>query len=247
MRNMKKKYIAMAVALCAAVGAQAGILFQDDFSGVSTNGLNGTTPDVTQAGATWVASDAVFKADGSIVDSSNKGAWLAYAFEANKTYTLSADIISSAAADWIGFGFAQSVNAAGRHTEASVQGRAWLLTSEAGQQVFVGPRATNKVYDNEIITDTTSAFSTYTLTLDTTDASDVLLSVNMGGTTVVDEESMGAFADLNPGSFGFSTDAGSAGTIDNLSLSVIPEPATLGMVAAFGGGILFVRRLFMMG
>lgn len=34
--------------------------------------------------------------------------------------------------------------------------------------------------------------------------------------------------------------------IDNVNLSVIPEPATLGMVAVFGGGILFIRRRFMM-
>lgn len=33
--------------------------------------------------------------------------------------------------------------------------------------------------------------------------------------------------------------------IDNLSLTVIPEPATLGLVAAFGGGALFIRRLMM--
>lgn len=30
------------------------------------------------------------------------------------------------------------------------------------------------------------------------------------------------------------------------SVSVIPEPATLGLIAAFGGGILFIRRRFMM-
>jgi hypothetical protein len=32
----------------------------------------------------------------------------------------------------------------------------------------------------------------------------------------------------------------------NGTINVIPEPATLGMVAVFGGGILFVRRRFMM-
>jgi len=31
-----------------------------------------------------------------------------------------------------------------------------------------------------------------------------------------------------------------------LTLDVIPEPATLGLIAAFGGGLLFVRRRFMM-
>ena len=34
--------------------------------------------------------------------------------------------------------------------------------------------------------------------------------------------------------------------IDNVSINQIPEPATLGMVAIFGGSILFIRRKMMM-
>ena len=59
---------------------------------------------------------------------------------------------------------------------------------------------------------------------------------------------------FDPGDFTTGTE-GSAITIelkshgvvwaDNVSLA-IPEPATLGMVAAFGGGILFIRRKLMM-
>ena len=33
--------------------------------------------------------------------------------------------------------------------------------------------------------------------------------------------------------------------IDNVTVTAIPEPATLGMVALFGGGILFIRRKLM--
>ena len=36
------------------------------------------------------------------------------------------------------------------------------------------------------------------------------------------------------------------GSIDNLVVTQIPEPATIGLVAAMGGGMLFVRRRFMM-
>ena len=41
---------------------------------------------------------------------------------------------------------------------------------------------------------------------------------------------------------------GRANTMDNVVLTgtAIPEPATLGMVALFGGGILFIRRKLMM-
>ena len=35
------------------------------------------------------------------------------------------------------------------------------------------------------------------------------------------------------------------GTQGTVTLNVIPEPATLGLIAAFGGGILFVRRLML--
>ncbi|QBG47010.1 PEP-CTERM sorting domain-containing protein [Verrucomicrobia bacterium S94] len=42
-------------------------------------------------------------------------------------------------------------------------------------------------------------------------------------------------------------DAGNVGaTIENISLVAIPEPATMGMIAFFGGAVLFVRRRFMM-
>ncbi len=36
-------------------------------------------------------------------------------------------------------------------------------------------------------------------------------------------------------------------TMEDVGVTVIPEPATLGLVAAFGGGILFIRRRFLMG
>lgn len=34
--------------------------------------------------------------------------------------------------------------------------------------------------------------------------------------------------------------------IENISLTAIPEPATLGLIASFGGAVLFIRRRFMM-
>lgn len=42
--------------------------------------------------------------------------------------------------------------------------------------------------------------------------------------------------------------AGSAGHhlwLDNIGVSAVPEPATLGLVAVFGGAVLFIRRRFM--
>jgi hypothetical protein len=36
------------------------------------------------------------------------------------------------------------------------------------------------------------------------------------------------------------------GLINGFVLRSVPEPATLGLITAFGGGILFIRRRFMM-
>ncbi|MDF7799293.1 PEP-CTERM sorting domain-containing protein [Pontiellaceae bacterium B1224] len=41
-----------------------------------------------------------------------------------------------------------------------------------------------------------------------------------------------------------SDTAGNDVDLDNVSLVAIPEPATLGLIAVFGGGILFIRRRF---
>lgn len=49
------------------------------------------------------------------------------------------------------------------------------------------------------------------------------------------------------GDLGFNA-SGERGRIDNISHSgatTIPEPATLGLIASFGGGLLFVRRMFL--
>jgi hypothetical protein len=39
--------------------------------------------------------------------------------------------------------------------------------------------------------------------------------------------------------------AGDTMLVDDITISQIPEPATLGLVAAFGGAIMFIRRQFM--
>ncbi|VGO15662.1 hypothetical protein PDESU_04247 [Pontiella desulfatans] len=42
-----------------------------------------------------------------------------------------------------------------------------------------------------------------------------------------------------------ASDSDSINWIDNVSMTVIPEPATLGLVVAMGGSLLWVRRVFM--
>ena len=43
----------------------------------------------------------------------------------------------------------------------------------------------------------------------------------------------------------YATNYSATGTaLDNLNVQAIPEPATMGLIGLFGGGIMFVRRFF---
>ncbi len=62
---------------------------------------------------------------------------------------------------------------------------------------------------------------------------------------------LSSFADIGAGDYTLSVTVnnmvggGAYAIYDGVTLQAIPEPATLGMVALFGGGILFVRRRLM--
>jgi len=65
--------------------------------------------------------------------------------------------------------------------------------------------------------------------------------------------SSAGYSITNGQTLSFTTAAGLSGGDDvagaslyGFSFDVIPEPATVGLIAAFGGGILFIRRRFMM-
>lgn len=218
---MSKKMMAMAVALCAAVGVQAGILFQDDFSGPGTNDLNGMALDVNnQDSQTWRAA-AIFKADGSVSTTTGHGAaWLDFTPAAGHVYTLKTTITAndSANTDWLAFGFVRRTDnlggAGSRHSNQG--GYAWGLHMYNKTQFFVGPNAKDKLYDDSV----SSPTQDYSITLDVTDANNILLSYSVGGTVVVNKANVGTLNDLDIAGVGFSHDAGGNSTIGYFELIV---------------------------
>ena len=78
-----------------------------------------------------------------------------------------------------------------------------------------------------------------------------------GGTTTTSLKDLGIAAGTTVYA-GYTTAYNNSGTnimvsasmnkveMDNFQVDVIPEPATIGLVAAFGGAVLFIRRRFMM-
>lgn len=55
----------------------------------------------------------------------------------------------------------------------------------------------------------------------------------------------GSFSNITGTALGGGLSFDTSDLLTTGTLTVIPEPATLGIVAAFGAGILFIRRLFM--
>ncbi|MDZ8117436.1 PEP-CTERM sorting domain-containing protein [Pontiella agarivorans] len=97
-----------------------------------------------------------------------------------------------------------------------------------------------------VITKTETAYDVVINYYDGTDA--VVWTDSLAGTDLGDLANSGTWY-LNMGSeYQFTTSADVAKLeVDQATLtSSIPEPATLGLVAAFGGAVLFIRRRFML-
>ncbi len=127
---------AVVLALLLAPATHAGIIYQDDFSGMAGS-LNGAMPDV--GANNWVASSQ-FNADGSIVNIGGTGtvggsATLAFTPVDGLVYTLDASLTGVSAAagntNWIGVGFAlgQSTltNSTNRFIDVGTIGKAWMF------------------------------------------------------------------------------------------------------------------------
>src|SRR5215471_716136 len=93
--NRQNLLSALAVAtlalVCTTKAHAVGVLYDENFTGLATDNLNGSTPDVDNSGnnATWLANSG-FKQNGAIPTASvAQGAWLPFVPQAGNTYTLS--------------------------------------------------------------------------------------------------------------------------------------------------------------
>jgi len=254
----RTKYIIATLLALGVVQAKAEVIYSDNFGGTGTNSLNGTTPDITTGGETWAAGNTFdsFNADGTLNvaggsnNANDNNATLAFTPEVGKVYTFSADIAMTSTG-WLGLGFVGGDSGANDFATktGAAPGQFWMLTRTADvMQAWKGPGATTALTLSSPPTISSGVTTSYVMTLDASDSDNVLLSINIaGGALELDEYNAGTLAGLGIAGVGFSADKGNAGgTIESFELSVVPEPATLGLVATFGGGILFLRRRLMM-
>ena len=104
----------LVIGLAAGNQAAAETIYYDNFDGSAGVDLNGTTPDISLTGASWVAGSNDFDADGTVTwDGAGQGdsAYLPFVPASGYVYTLSATIEAVSAVtdtNWIALGFTQS-------------------------------------------------------------------------------------------------------------------------------------------
>jgi hypothetical protein len=252
---MNKNLITLPLAgmILASSAAQAAVIFNDTFTGNTTD-LNGKLPTSTTGGAAWVAASN-FDRDGSF-DGSAGSATLAFTPSNGLIYSLDASISGiSGDANWIALGFAngQSVTAANTNRFVSggvVVGQAWMLArgnntpnpnaahtvGTTDSELWTGAVATadGGDLDLRIVLDTTGGPGTWTATWFAKEATDGSYTQVRASEPIVTE------ANLTSVGFAVSSSAIS-GTITSFSLTTIPEPSSA-LLAALGALSLLRRR-----
>ena len=239
-RKIGKWIVGLSFGLLIAGMAQADVVYQDTFSVDGT--LAGRAVEIGTG--VWIGHSDLQTTNGVALPaatSPGKNALLAFTPETGRIYTLSVDI-NAISNSWAAMGFVSDTAAtiAGNEffysyvdTEAP-----WMYVVPAGNvQTFTGP-STGGIGTFAGI----GSSGTMQIELDTT-GSDWEATYYFEGTALRTNTFSGS---LNITHVGFGGNPVSTQEVDNFSLTVIPEPATLGLVAVMGGALLFIRRHMMM-
>ena len=145
-----KKYLLGVVTLLCGLSAVSEVIYQETFSGSSSEYLHGQTPDITTNGNTWTSrtDDNPWMADGSTAGSldQNCNALLPFSPAAGHVYTLAMNMNPTSGYRWFELGFSQNLNPNYNFTSSYTQGIAWFYlrrsrtdsAAEAGGTFSVG-------------------------------------------------------------------------------------------------------------
>lgn len=141
---MKKCLTATVAAMLIAgiaPAALAGIIYQENFTGLGTAALNGKAPDIDNNGGTnaWLAYGNYKQNGATPSDNVSQGAWLPFTPAAGNVYTLTASFAGvgqdGTSVAWYALGFAKGLPTAAsaaspsgqnRFNEGVTAGRAWM-------------------------------------------------------------------------------------------------------------------------
>jgi hypothetical protein len=241
--------VAIAIALPFAGRALGQVIYQDDFSGSGT--LNGAAPDVRPGTETWDATE--WQADGTITSpaiGTGSNAFLPFAPVAGQIYTLSLDVNPTSAVDptnWFALGFAPTSSPPGNYF-ATYSAGPWMLLRVQRDGYNTIPNDADDVgdietFDGPIVNgfmdhDAPHGVVNFKIILDTTAAqwqADWLVNG-----TPIRSDAYATNPTINYVGFGRLFDA--TGAVDNFSLTAVPEPTSLALLAAGAAMLLFPLR-----
>ena len=261
--NFRRHTLIAGFAALTPAALPAATIFYDDFSG-GTGNLNGTAPDTRPGTETWVSASqtttALFRANGAFTGGSTSSiggtATLAFTPEQGKVYTLDATLSFTVAGSgsWFGLGFAQGQNATAsannRFLGGDVIGRAWsffrnntnnptaamdaLASSAVWTTLFPEASGNTQTIDLRVVLNTSAGAGNWTATW---------YARETGDPTYITVRATADLLTEDIDSVGFAVSgSGMSGTVDNFSLTVVPEPSamflgTLGLL-----GLLRRRR-----
>lgn len=251
------------LAAFAPLALPAATIFFDDFSG-GTGNLNGTAPDTRPGTETWVSASEsgtpLFLANGAFTGGSTSTtggtATVAFTPDQGKIYTLDATLsftVGSSGA-WLGLGFAEGQNATAspnnRFLGSDVIGRAWSFfrnntnnpaaamdgTADLAIWTTLFPETSGSTQsiDLRVVLDTSAGAGNWTATWYARETGDPSFSTVRATADLVTE-------DINSVGFAVSG-SGMSGTVDNFSLTVVPEPAAILLGSLGILGLLRRRR-----
>jgi hypothetical protein len=232
-----------ALALGSTV-ARATVVYQDNFSGSSSNSLVGLSPTTDTGSATWattldVGATDTFQADGSVTSiTTNYGDYLPFTPENGNIYTLSATL-DPASTGWVGMSFGAYIPAdhsgVGPSIIAHYEGKTATITDFSIGNTSTPFNGTGNVPLDEtasIVLNTMSTQWTATYYYNSNDLGSVTYAAGSNPTGINGV----AIAAVG------STAAPFSGSVANFELQAVPEPATLGLFALGGMGLLMAGR-----
>ena len=248
---MKKMKLTIALALCAAAGSNAALMFDEDFSGGASSNM-GTTPSLDRAVYTGsLQNNHVDYAGGN-------AAWEDLINYRQYIRTTDSDYLT------IDFRYEATVTiAAGSGAWADVMFGMGIGTAAApwgepaGPNIGISPEGgstfTRNILNGVRTRDGRSGGAgTHRLRMDwnaTTQMADVSIDNGYNGTFSADNGYTLAGADaggLDASNSHLFVGGGEGIIVDDISVTAIPEPATFGLVFLMGGGMLFARKRLML-
>jgi len=239
MKNPFLTAVLISLSFSTAVSA-ATVIYQDDFSGLATSNLNGTTPDV--GANNWVASTDI-KANGSALTSNERAAYLPFAPVAGFIYTatIGVDFVSSGSGTGsLQFAFANT-SSISVHPAGNSGGSGQLFIRQNGSGVSRSNHGTDILAQaNGTYNLATPPIDVFTMTLNTTGSAWTYQGA-INGTNVGNLFTYTTNPTITQIAFGGNGTGGGTGTFSNFSLTSVPEPST-GLLALLGGLFLLRRK-----